>query len=113
MLLLVLIPNYIKRMSTTFQRTIESFICGHCGQAVQGDGYTNHCPYCLYSRHVDNSPGDRQADCGGLMKPVRIEMRGSEYMIVHICELCGLEKRNKVGKGDEFEKVLSLAKDKK
>jgi len=35
-------------------------------------GYTarDHCPYCLYSKHLDIFPGDRKNECKGLMKPI-------------------------------------------
>lgn len=42
-----------------FTKTVEDFICAHCGTHVRGNGYTNHCPECLWSKHVDNNPGDR------------------------------------------------------
>ncbi|MFN2146641.1 MAG: RNHCP domain-containing protein, partial [Anaerolineales bacterium] len=35
-----------------FQRRIEYFICEHCGAEVSGVGFTNHCPVCLWSKHV-------------------------------------------------------------
>lgn len=40
----------------------ESFICEHCHKKVEKLGYTSrdHCPYCLYSKHVDITPGDRE-----------------------------------------------------
>ncbi len=36
----------------------EEFICEHCGKKVGKLGYTSrdHCPYCLYSKHVDCVP---------------------------------------------------------
>ncbi|MEK7158524.1 MAG: RNHCP domain-containing protein, partial [Patescibacteria group bacterium] len=46
-------------MSRTFQRRVEDFTCESCGAQVTGDGYTNHCPQCLVSKHVDVYPGDR------------------------------------------------------
>ena len=55
-------------MSATFIRKTEDFICEHCGREVRGNGYTNHCPYCLWSKHVDINPGDRAAGCGGLKR---------------------------------------------
>ena len=76
-------------MSRRFQRRIEDFVCGHCGHAVQGTGYTNHCPRCLWSRHVDVMPGDRQAECGGLMAPVAVAGAADAYRILHRCEACG------------------------
>lgn len=95
-------------MSPQFTRTIEDFVCGQCGFEVKGNGYTNHCPQCLYSRHVDVNPGDRLAKCGGLMKPLRLEMKGQEYSIVHQCETCGFERKNKVVPEDSYEAVLAL-----
>lgn len=96
-------------MSLKFQRTIENFVCGHCGLEVIGNGYTNHCPRCLYSRHVDINPGDRAADCGGLMKPVRVESRGTEWYLLQACKSCGFERRNKVAPEDNREVLLELA----
>ena len=58
-----------------FNRRIEDFTCEHCGTEVHGNGYTNHCPNCLWSKHVDINPGDRAADCGGLMEPIAVEIQ--------------------------------------
>ena len=80
-------------MSQKFQRNIEDFVCGHCGAEVKGNGFTNHCPKCLYSKHVDINPGDRADQCRGLMKPVSIELRKGEYTIIHECVGCGFKKR--------------------
>ena len=55
-----------------FARTVEDFVCEKCGTQVEGDGYTNHCPHCLWSRHVDVNPGDRKATCKGMMEPVAV-----------------------------------------
>ena len=73
-----------------FQRTIEDFTCENCGFVNKGTGYTNHCPRCLWSKHVDINPGDRQSVCQGLMKPVQVEIKGQEYIIVHRCTKCGI-----------------------
>ncbi|MEK7061411.1 MAG: RNHCP domain-containing protein, partial [Patescibacteria group bacterium] len=44
----------------SFVKKIEDFVCKVCGTKVKGTGYTNHCPNCLYSLHVDEEvPGDR------------------------------------------------------
>ena len=52
----------------------DSFTCKVCGRLVvpegAGSGHRNHCPNCLASLHVDEAPGDRAADCGGIMEPV-------------------------------------------
>ncbi len=92
-----------------FQRTIENFVCGNCGQEVVGNGYTNHCPKCLWSKHVDNNPGDRASRCGALMEPVSIEKNGSEFVIVHKCVKCKHEKRNKVASEDNFDEVIRIS----
>ena len=91
-----------------FKRTKEDFICEYCGTQVRGDGYTNHCPKCLWSKHVDVDPGDRASECGGLMRPVELQKEGSEYKVLHRCTACGLEKKNKLQKGDAFNPEVVL-----
>lgn len=93
-----------------FTRRVEDFVCGHCGREVTGNGYTNHCPQCLYSKHVDHFPGDRLVMCGGLMVPTALEPFEDTYKIVHRCERCGLEKKNRVVAGDNFESLLDVTK---
>jgi rubrerythrin len=93
-----------------FQRTIEDFVCEHCGTAVKGDGFTNHCPKCLWSKHVDINPGDRAEKCGGLMKPVGVIKRGKDMVITHQCELCGFERNKKLEPEDDFSALLEIMK---
>lgn len=81
-----------------FQKNDSGFICRHCGREVLPLGYTsrNHCPFCLWSVHVDILPGDRANPCGGLLRPVRAEpdpRRG--YILIHRCESCGAIVRNR------------------
>jgi len=97
-------------MTTDFKRVVEDFVCEHCGQEVRGDGYTNHCPACLWSKHVDIHPGDRLASCGGQMKPVEVQTKAGQSVLLHECVLCGHQKKNKVAKGDDFTKVIEVAK---
>ena len=92
-----------------FQRVIEDFVCGHCGTAVQGNGYTNHCPRCLWSKHVDVYPGDRAAVCGGLMEPIAIEGSTPAYRVVHRCRKCSFVHRNSIQEEDDQEAVIVLA----
>ncbi len=92
----------------SFKRTQENFICEHCGKSVIGNGYTNHCPYCLWSKHVDIDPGDRMEECGGLMKPIDIYLEHQDWVIVHKCERCGASKRKKVVSEDNFDEVIRL-----
>lgn len=91
-----------------FQRKIEDFICKHCGLRVKGNGYTNHCPECLWSRHIDVNPGDRMERCRGMMEPIRLEKKGDEYSITHRCVKCGLERKNKTSELDNSEALLKL-----
>lgn len=95
-------------MASNFKRKIEDFVCENCGQIVKGDGYTNHCPKCLWSKHVDTTPGDRASDCGGMMRPDKIETKGGECDIIHKCVKCGQEKRNKMSPEDAFEEALKI-----
>ena len=89
-------------MSQTFLKTTEDFICMHCGEAVRGNGYTNNCPRCLWSQHVDLNPGDRAAECRGLMRPVDYRAVSGGYDILHRCERCQHEKWNKLGRDDNM-----------
>lgn len=96
-------------MGRRFQRRKENFVCEHCGAWVQGDGYTNHCPHCLWSKHVDIYPGDRAARCGGLMEPIGVLVQGNGYVVVHRCTRCGLVRRNRAAVNDNFEVLVRLA----
>ena len=91
-----------------FQRTREDFTCEKCGVAVQGNGYTNHCPQCLWGKHVDIFPGDRREMCRGLMEPVAIEKKGKEYIVLHRCTECGFERKNKIADGDNFDTAKEI-----
>jgi DNA-directed RNA polymerase subunit RPC12/RpoP len=94
-----------------FIKKTEDFICLHCGAEVKGTGYTNHCPHCLWSRHVDEAvPGDRASTCLGMMAPVGIEIKGQEYVIIHRCQKCGKAVKNKSAENDNFEALISLSK---
>ena len=94
-----------------FQKTVENFTCDNCGFHVKGDGYTNHCPQCLFSKHVDVNPGDRAAECGGLMEPVSCETEGGGYVLTHKCRLCGHTKRNKLSDNDNFDELVRIGSD--
>ena len=89
----------------------ESFSCDHCGQEVSlhpTGSARNHCPYCLYSKHVDEDiPGDRLATCHGLMKPIGVDYRKNKGdMIVHECSRCKKKILNQVAPDDEFLKLV-------
>jgi len=95
-------------MTKHFTKKTENFTCENCGKEVEGTGYTNHCPFCLWSQHVDVNPGDRSAECDGLMRPVDIYLEGQYWILTHKCELCGYKKRNKLAENDDTEVVIAL-----
>ena len=83
------------------------FICANCNKKVSliapGTKNRNHCPCCLYSLHVDNTPGDRKNPCNGLMKPINtFQKPDGEEMLTHKCLSCGFERGNRVA-GDDIE----------
>ena len=100
---------YSNIVAKKFQRKIEDFACLHCGKKVQGNGYTNHCPECLWSRHVDNYPGDRANPCGGAMEPVGLELEKGIYHILHQCQKCGIKGRCRSSETDSTQALAELA----
>lgn len=91
-----------------FQKRVEDFVCERCGMFIKGTGYTDHCPNCLWSKHVDINPGDRKAKCGGPMEPVGVEVKGGKNIIHYRCQKCGYRFRVKSAPDDNFEEVLKL-----
>ena len=92
------------------RREPSSFRCGHCRLDVPADAvgtaHRNHCPNCLWSRHVDDVPGDRAAGCGALMEPIAISVRGDgEWVVVHRCAGCGEVHLNRSA-GDDNPLIL-------
>lgn len=94
----------------------SGFTCLHCGAEVlpvTNGSYRNHCPFCLYSRHVDVVPGDRQNDCGGQMEPVGVRYHSKKgYQIEHRCTICGTVQINKAAvdtvQPDDIEVLIRL-----
>lgn len=93
---------------------IDGFTCKSCGRAVTwagaGSSHRNHCPNCLCSLHLDLTPGDRAAECGGVMEAVAVWVRkGGEWAIVHRCRICGMMSSNRVAADDNAYALLSIA----
>ena len=81
-----------------FTKNDNGFVCEHCGKTVEPLGYTsrNHCPFCLWSLHVDINPGDRANECRGPMEPIRTEPDPKKgFVIIHRCTKCGEIHRNR------------------
>jgi hypothetical protein len=107
------------------------FKCQRCGNFVVQSPYLsgvrnrNHCPYCLWSRHVDlKQPGDRLAACQGKMRPVGLALKkvrkkyestqDGELMLIHHCIECGKISINRIAADDlpdRLQKVCSSSID--
>ena len=91
----------------------DTFTCLHCGhdvtRAPYGTRHRNHCPRCLWSRHLDRAPGDRRADCRGPMEPIAIGVRREEWVIIHRCRTCGVLNANRSAGDDDALQLVSLA----
>lgn len=96
------------------QSSDEVFKCRHCHRFVcplpSGGHHRNHCPFCLYSRHVDErKSGDRMSTCGASMEPIgHFQRPNGEYVLVHRCLDCEIERFNRIAADDDFELVLAL-----
>ena len=95
-----------------FNMIDEEFICENCGNNVDKLNYTarDHCNICLYSKHVDIMPGDRQNECMGLLKPIGIEKFKDTYKIIYKCLKCGITHKNIMAKDDNFDRIIELSK---
>lgn len=89
----------------------ENFICDNCGFEVNKLNYTarDHCPNCLYSKHVDNLPGDRSNNCHGLLNPIGIEKFKDTYKIIYKCLKCDEIHKNIIAKDDNMNLIIELS----
>ena len=97
--------------SPTFTKNDTGFICAHCGRDVPPLRYTsrNHCPFCLWSMHLDVNPGDRASDCGAPLEPVTAEPDPKKgFVITHRCTGCGALRRNKAAADDNKNLIIKL-----
>jgi DNA-directed RNA polymerase subunit RPC12/RpoP len=103
----------------------ENFQCLHCGAQVStnprfaGVQNRNHCPYCLYSRHVDlTTAGDRLCGCKAPMRPVGLTIKqthkkyaredSGELMLIHTCEGCASLSINRIAADDLADVILAI-----
>ena len=93
----------------TFTKRVEDFVCAHCGAKVLGNGYTNHCPKCLWSKHVDNNPGDRASNCGGMMRPIAVKTAVDGFIITHKCEKCGKTINQHSSESDDMDTIIAIS----
>ena len=95
-----------------FTKIDEEFICDNCGNKVEKLGYTSrdHCPKCLYSKHVDINPGDRMENCHGNLVPISVETNPKKgYVIIYKCNKCGKIRKNKAAEDDNIDKIIKLS----
>ena len=111
-----------KKISKTNRKVLlqsraSAFRCVHCRQdiIVESDStkHLNHCPNCLYSRHVDNKPGDRKSNCLGSMKPIGIALKihGGDVAIIHECQECDVITMNRIAVEDDNEAIMTVFRD--
>ena len=102
----------------------NGFICAHCGRWVSnvapGTKHRDHCPYCLWSQHLDlEIAGDRKSQCKGMMEPIGLtfkhegwdkwgKKRQGEIMIVYQCQKCGKISINRIAGDDNPQAIFSL-----
>ncbi|HSL28651.1 MAG TPA: RNHCP domain-containing protein [Anaerolineales bacterium] len=101
------------------------FRCAHChanvssAHLLSGVNNRNHCPYCLWSFHLDLfAAGDRLSACKAAMKPIGLTMKRGrnkyqpdprgELMLVHQCTDCGTLSINRIAADDDSERVLAV-----
>jgi DNA-directed RNA polymerase subunit RPC12/RpoP len=110
-------------------RTLTTeFRCLHCRQVVpldparSGVRNRNHCPYCLWSRHLDlYHAGDRLSACKGGMQPVGLALKrvskkypgdyGGELLLIHQCQECGRLSLNRIAADDFAERLFDIYHD--
>ena len=95
-----------------FNMIDENFICENCNKEVKKLNYTarDHCPYCLYSKHLDINPGDRENKCHGLLEPIEIEKFKDTYKIIYKCKKCHQIHKNIMAKDDDMNEIIKLSK---
>ena len=103
-----------QRMGARRRSGPSTFRCRNCGLDVAieapGTAHRNHCPSCLWSRHVDDVPGDRAAGCDAAMEPVGISSRrDGEWAVVHRCRGCRTVHLTRIAGDDNPLVLMQLA----
>lgn len=116
----------VRSKKRTGQRgTEKQFRCCNCGAIVSTDrelagvNNRNHCPNCLWSKHVDEfKAGDRRSVCGARMRPIGLMVKKvhkkytvsgqGELMLIHTCSSCGKISINRIASDDSSGALISL-----
>lgn len=104
--------------------TEPMFECCHCSLEVtpnpaMGTQHRNHCNHCLWSKHVDRTPGDRASACLGCMEPTGVTLKregtdkyGKEklgdVMLVHRCTACYAINLNRIAADDPEDLIVKV-----
>jgi len=94
-------------MQKKFTMINEWFSCENCWEKITKHptgSARNHCPFCLYSKHLDEKyPWDRLSECFWIMNPVWIDFKKNKWdMIKHKCIKCWKEILNQKAPDDNF-----------
>jgi hypothetical protein len=105
-------------------QTDDGFLCKHCQNFVSsaallsGVQNRNHCPYCLWSRHLDlHAAGDRLSACKSPMKPIGLAVKATgkkygcgqgELMLIHLCIECESVTINRIAADDIPQNLFSV-----
>src|SRR5512145_2904702 len=101
------------------------FKCAHCQVLVSsahflsGVNNRNHCPYCLWSCHLDlYAAGDRLSACKAPMKPIGLTMKAGrnkyqrdsrgELMLIHQCTECKTLSINRIAADDDPSTIMAV-----
>lgn len=99
-----------------FTKNDSGFICAHCQREVLPlkSSSRDHCPFCLWSLHVDINPGDRENTCRAPMEPVAaLPDPKKGYIIVYRCTKCREIHRNRAAynvetQPDDLDLIIAL-----
>jgi hypothetical protein len=111
--------------SRRHERKTGGFTCSHCATFVSintemGTEHRNHCNACLWSKHVDNKPGDRASECQSGMEPIAVTLKikgtdkytgvqkSADVMLVHRCTGCDVHIINRIAADDSVLGILSV-----
>lgn len=111
-------PRYAAKERSKPHIMESHFRCLHCGAVVynqpviSGVQNRNHCPFCLWSRHMDYlHPGDRMSACKAVMQPIALTVKQTrnkyashamgELMLVHRCDDCSKLSINRIAADDQ------------
>jgi len=112
--------------------SFDDFRCAHChgivssAHVLSGVNNRNHCPYCLWSCHLDLfAAGDRLSACKAPMQPIGLTLKKGrnkyqhmgdhmprgELMLIHECIECNILSINRIAADDDSATVMTVFQD--